>query len=175
VFDGLMFVFAVFSDGFVVQEGVADVVEERAGVAVRGEDADVLSGDVAQLSGAVAGDGGNGKGDLDEVAEDEGDCFSALLQDDGFGFERVVDAGAEAFVKIAGHAIADWGRDVGFGHADLKWGGVFYFGGLGDEREDEREAEETESFHLSFFTMREWCVCVQGKLRKGFGHGWNTD
>jgi hypothetical protein len=157
VFDGLMFVFAVFGDGGVVEERAADVIKERAGVAVRGENGDVLFWDVADLSGAVACGGRDRSGDLDEVAEDERHFFGALFENDGFGFDGVVNAGAEPFIEIAGHAIADGRCDVGFGHADFERGIVFWSCG-GDEGECQEKAEEAESFHVRLHD--EGCVSV---------------
>lgn len=133
VIEGFMHVFAVLGNGGGVEERVADVIEKRPGVAVGGKNGDVLFGNIAELGGAIAGRSGNRGRDLDEVAKDQRHFFVALFEHDGFGLERIVDSGAEAFVEIAGHAETDWRCDVDLGHADFQRGIVLGRGSVADQ------------------------------------------
>ena len=100
----------------------AHIVKERPGMAVCGADHDVGNGNPRLATGFIACLSGHVQRNADEVAKYESNLFPSLPEDDGFGFEWIMRARGEPFVKIAGHAMASRRRDVDFRSADLQRG-----------------------------------------------------
>ena len=156
-------VFSKFGDGGLVEIIIANIIEERASVAVRGANHDVGNGDASFLTGLGASIGGDVERNADEIAEDHGNFLVTLAEENRFCFERIVCAGGETFVKIAGHAHTGRRCDVNLSGAHLnRVGSSDEIPGeieSDEEEDDPRESEAArETFH-QLLTKR----CGSGK------------
>src|ERR1043166_4027177 len=97
-------IFTEFRNGCLVEIVVADIIEERAGMAVGRADHDAGNGNAGFLAGLRASVGCDVERDAHKVAKDHGDSFIALTKYESFGFKGIVDAGGKPFVEVTGHA-----------------------------------------------------------------------
>ena len=96
---------------------------KRPGVRVRGANHNIRDRDACPLARSCARVGRDVQGDAYEVASDERKLLRALLEDESFRVERIVDTGREALAKVPGQAVADGRSDVNFSRADAeRWG-----------------------------------------------------
>ena len=97
-------------------------VEEGAGMAVRGRDADPGRRDPAPPFRFLAGVRRDHGRDADQIAENQRRDGRSLLEDHHLGLQRILRAGIRAIVIIARHRVAFGRRDVDFRDADAEPG-----------------------------------------------------
>ena len=111
-------VLAVVVNGSLMEELAAEVVKQRSAMGVGRADDDAIGGDAGASRGERARLVGDFAWQAGEVAEDEGDAFVTLLENESAGVEGVEHAGARLVVEATGQPPADRGGDVDGGRAD---------------------------------------------------------